>query len=282
MPSVDGVEVAVHDLGGPDDASAPVALFAHATGFHGRVFEPMARRLADRIRCTALDLRGHGVARTPEGLTFDWHGFGADIVAVLDAGMLPRAPIVGVGHSMGGAALVLAAAARPEAFRGLWLFEPIVPPPGSLLSSDGPNPLADGAARRRPRFDSVEVAIANYASKPPLNALRPDALRAYVEGGFAPDGDGAIVLRCRPEWEAATFNMARSSGAWEALSSIDVPVVVVVGAEQPFAPSAFAPAIAADAPRGRVSAHPELGHFGPLEDPDAMAEELAAFIKEVV
>jgi pimeloyl-ACP methyl ester carboxylesterase len=277
VPSIDGVEVAVHDLGGPDDPSAPVALFAHATGFHGRAWAPVAARLADRMRCVALDLRGHGVARTPEGLDFAWSGFGADVVAVLDAGVLPAgAPVIGVGHSLGGAALLLAAAARPGAFGGLWLFEPIAPPPG-LLDADRPNPLADGAARRRPSFASVDAAIANYAGKPPLDALRNDALRAYVEGGFAVQDDGSVVLRCRPEWEAATFRMTRGSGVWEALLELDLPIVVGVGAEEPFTPSAFAGAIVEHARDGRLSRHPELGHFGPLEDPDAIAEELAAF-----
>jgi pimeloyl-ACP methyl ester carboxylesterase len=279
VPSADGVEVAVHDQGGPTGESSPIAVFAHATGFHGRVWEPLAAELADRVCCFALDLRGHGVAHTPEALDFHWRGFAADVVAVLDSGVLPTGrPVLGVGHSMGGAALVLAAQARPDALAALWLFEPIVPPPGAMLSSDSPNPLADGAARRRARFESVEAAIANFAAKPPLDALRPDALRAYVEGGFAVEDDGTAVLRCRPEWEAATFRMARHSGAWEALSDLDIPVVVAVGAdEQPFAPSAFASAIVADARHGRLSPHPELGHFGPLEQPDVMAEEIAAF-----
>ena len=282
VPSRDGVEVAVHDLGGPTHGAAPVALFAHATGFHGRAWEPVAARLADRVRCVALDLRGHGEARTPEDLTFEWSGFGADVVAVLDAGVLPPgAPVLGVGHSMGGAALVLAARERRGVFAALWMYEPVIPPPGALLSADGPNPLADGAARRRARFDSLDAAIANYASKPPLDALRADALRAYVEGGFAVEPGGEAVLRCRPEWEAATFRMARHSGAWDALGQLDIPVVVAVGAEEPFTPSAFADAIVTDARHGRLSRHPELGHFGPLEDPDTIAEEVAALAATV-
>ena len=267
----------MHDLGGPTHGAAPVALFAHATGLHGRAWEPVAARLADRVRCVALDLRGHGEARTPEDLTFEWSGFGADVVAVLDAGVLPPgAPVLGVGHSMGGAALVLAARERRGVFAALWMYEPVIPPPGALLSADGPNPLADGAARRRARFDSLDAAIANFASKPPLDALRADALRAYVEGGFAVEAGGEAVLRCRPEWEAATFRMARQSGAWDALGDLDIPVVVAVGAEEPFTPSAFAGAIVADARHGRLSRHSELGHFGPLENPDTIADELAA------
>lgn len=279
LESTDGVAVAVHDLGGPADPSAPVLLFSHATGFHARVWAPMASHLDDRFRCVAIDYRGHGSAVTPEGLTFDWHGFGDDAVAVLDSELLRGASAVhGVGHSMGGAALVLAAHRRPGALASLWLFEPIVPPPGSLLSSDGPNPMSDSALRRRPSFESFEAAIANYASKPPLDQLHPDALRAYVEGGFVEQPDGSVTLRCRPAWEAATFSMARSSGAWDVLAGLDVPVTVVVGEATPFGPANFAPAIAEALPRGELSEHPELGHFGPLQEPGKMAAELAAWI----
>lgn len=283
VPSSDGVRVAVHDLGGPAADGAPVLLFSHATGFHGRVWSAMTAPLADRFRCLAIDYRGHGVAETPDDLDFDWGGYGDDCVAVLDAADVVPAgvPVHGVGHSMGGAALVLAAARRPDALASLWLYEPIVPPPGALLSADGPNPLAEAALRRRATFDSYEAAIANYAAKPPLDQLRTDALRDYVEGGFAEQPDGTVTLRCRPAWEAATFQMARDSGAWEVLSTLKLPVTVVVGEEIPFGPAGFAPAIADALPDGRLSSHPELGHFGPLQDPTAMAAELAAWAESI-
>jgi pimeloyl-ACP methyl ester carboxylesterase len=75
--------------------------------------------------------------------------------------------------------------------------------------------------------------------------------------------------------------MTRGSGAWEALGRLDLPIVVGAGAEEPFSPSAFAAAIADAARHGRLSRHPELGHFGPLEDPDTIAEEIAKFVAEV-
>jgi pimeloyl-ACP methyl ester carboxylesterase len=67
IASTQGVRVALHDLGGPDDPTAPVLLFAHATGFCGQVWEPTAAPLTDRYRCLAIDLRGHGVSETPDG-----------------------------------------------------------------------------------------------------------------------------------------------------------------------------------------------------------------------
>ena len=66
------------------------------------------------------------------------------------------------------------------------------------------------ALRRRPQFPSFNDALANYASKPPFNVARADALHAYVRHGFVAGEDGAVHLACRPEDEAQVF---RSAGA---------------------------------------------------------------------
>jgi pimeloyl-ACP methyl ester carboxylesterase len=281
IDSTDGVGVAVHDLGGPD--GAPVLVLVHATGFNAGGWRPMAAALSARHRVLGLDLRAHGLARTPEGTGLAWDGFVDDVVAVLDAAVLPKGVVHGLGHSMGGAALLGAAARRPGAFGSLWLFEPIAPPPGHFearaeAQGELDNPLAVGAEKRRPGFESVESAIANYASKPPMDAFHPDALRGYVEGGTEAQPDGTIRLTCRPEWEAATFRMAGGSPGWDAAAAVDIPVAVVMGSETEFGPASFAPGLADRLPAGRLVRHPELGHFGPFEEPAKLAGEVAAWV----
>lgn len=279
VESTDGVGVAVHDLGGVRvPAGAPVVLLVHANGFNAGSWRPLAAALAaSGHRAVAVDLRGHGLARTPDGLDFAWSGFGDDVVAVLDSGVLPPGPLHGVGHSLGGAALAMAAARRPGAFRSLWLFEPITPPPMPDFPRSS-NPLADGAERRRATFESLAAAYDNYASKPPMSAFHPDALRGYVEGGFEPLAEGGVALRCRPAWEATIFRMTHGNPGWASLPSIDVPVTVVMGADEPFGPSSWATRVADELPRGRLVQHPELSHFGPQEAPDRLAAEVAAWI----
>jgi alpha-beta hydrolase superfamily lysophospholipase len=62
VPSTDGVEVVVHDLGG----SGPLVLMSHATGFHGYAWRPVADFLAPGgFHCVALDYRGHGDTLAP-------------------------------------------------------------------------------------------------------------------------------------------------------------------------------------------------------------------------
>jgi pimeloyl-ACP methyl ester carboxylesterase len=281
IDSSDGVRIVLHDLGGPSGGvpGTPVLLFSHATGFHGRVWEPMASLLADQFRCVSLDLRGHGASDLAPGATLAWSGMADDVVAALESGSLPAGPIHGIGHSMGGAVLVLAAARRPDAFRSLWLYEPVIIPAEGEALPVGGNPMSDAAARRRDRFDSLDQAYENYRSKPPLNQLHPDALRAYVDGGFSHTSDGSVVLRCRPSTEAEVFRQAASSGAWGVLTSVRIPVAVVAGRHDEAGPAAFAGAAAETLPEGSLALEPDLGHFGPLEDPAALAEEVATWVR---
>ena len=80
-PTPDGVRVAYTDLGG-GVPSGPSILFAHATGFHGHVWRPVARRLADDFRGVIFDERGHGdTAPAEDGQS--WHGFAVDALAVV-------------------------------------------------------------------------------------------------------------------------------------------------------------------------------------------------------
>jgi pimeloyl-ACP methyl ester carboxylesterase len=274
------VRIALHDFGGPrGGAGAPVLLFSHATGFHGRVWEPMASFLRNEFRCVSLDLRGHGMSELAPGTRLGWSGMADDVLAAMGSARFPSGPLHGIGHSMGGAALALAAGRRPDAFRSLWLYEPVIIPPGDRTVTDGANPMSEAAARRCARFDSLDDAYENYRAKAPLDQLNPDALRAYVDGGFAPAPDGSVTLRCLPATEAEIFRHAATSGAWGGVSSLAIPVAIVAGRPDEVGPRAFAPAKGAALPQGQLMERPDLGHFGPLEDPAAMAEDVAVWVR---
>jgi pimeloyl-ACP methyl ester carboxylesterase len=263
FPSSDGFDVAAWDLGGD---GSPI-LMAHATGFHGLVWRPMASELGD-FHCYSFDERGHGDSSRPPGHSYDWTGFADDALAVVDGFGLERP--YGVGHSAGGAALLLAEAARPGTFRALYVYEPVVMPiDGEPEPHD--NPLSAGALRRREFFPSKDEAFANFAAKPPFSALAPDALRAYVDHGFADTDDGQVRLKCRPADESQMYRMGSAHRAFSKFPEIQCPVVVACGADS----DAFGPALiemqAARLPHARTEVLTGLGHFGPLQDPAAVA-----------
>jgi pimeloyl-ACP methyl ester carboxylesterase len=262
------VEIAVHDLGG----SGPQLLISHATGFHGRSYEPLAAALADHFRSIAFDYRGHGDTPVPPGWAVAWEGYGDDAVAVAES--LDH-PLAAFGHSMGGTAVLMAAHRHPSWFTRLVLFEPIVLPPHPPAPDGGPAGIVEGARRRRATFPSFDDAYRNYAAKPPLNAFTPAALHAYVDHGFrlVP---GGVELKCTPEHEAATFEMGGRHATWELLPEIEVPVTVVGGVLDGTPPAAFAGEISDRLPNGSLVYVDDFDHFAPMADPEAVAKIIIA------
>ena len=265
--SSDGVEVAVHDLAG-HDAEHPVLLISHATGFHGYCYQPLAEALATRFHSIAFDYRGHGDTPQPAHVDIDWNRYTDDVEAV--ALSLTR-PLWAFGHSMGGSCLLMAAHRHPDLFSHLVIYEPIVFEPDALSDDDSPPRLAEGARRRRATFASFDAAFANFASKPPLSRFTPAALDAYVRHGFAADDDGQVHLKCRPELEAATFEMSKQQHAWDLLPEITIPVFVVCGALAEDSPARHSRAVAEHLPNGKYLQVDELDHFGPMTHPDMVA-----------
>jgi pimeloyl-ACP methyl ester carboxylesterase len=266
--STDGVTLALHDLGG----DGPDLLLCHPTGFHGLTWAPVGAALAGVAHSWALDFRGHGDSTRPASGSYDWHGPADDVLAVIDHLGLER--VRAVGHSMGGAALVLAEQARPGTMATLWLYEPIVFPAVEGGELPGSNPMAATARRRKSWFPNREAARANYAAKPPLGRFRPDALDAYVEGGLRDAPGGGVELKCAPEVEAAVFEMGGGHGGFARLGEVSCPVTVV-GSGDGAPPSWAAEPVAEALPHGRLVTMEQLTHFGPMEDPDAVAAAIA-------
>jgi pimeloyl-ACP methyl ester carboxylesterase len=267
VPSSDGVTVAVHDLGG---AGEPF-LICHATGFCGGAYEPMAARVAEHHHVYALDFRGHGDTPAPSNGRFDWTAMADDLHAVIKE--LASQPIAVFGHSMGGAVAVMVEHRAPGTLRSAYLYEPIIIPASGEMPL-GPNPMSARALRRRPTFGSKAEAMLRYASRPPLNTLQAGALAAYVEYGFADEPDGTVRLKCRPEYEAATFD-ATGKATVSMASEVTTPTTIAVGhVEGDWGPALFAPAVAEAMPNAVIERFDRLGHFGPLEDPATIAHAI--------
>ena len=269
MPTVvaaDGVRIAAYHLGG----EGPDLVLAHATGFHARTWIPMAAILASRYSCTAFDERGHGDSGVPEDGDFDWHRFADDALAVVDGIGLDRP--LGVGHSCGGALLLLAEQARPGTFRALYCFEPIVVPLDEPPPPPSDHPLAAQARRRREVFPSRSAAYDHFAGHTALATLDPAALQAYVDFGFEDLDDGTVRLKCRGETEARVYENGLSHDAYRHLGLVRCPVTLACGEQSRTMGRAVLERHAARLPRARVEVVAGVGHLGPMEDPAAVAE----------
>ncbi|MDQ1476627.1 MAG: hypothetical protein QOE62_1856 [Actinomycetota bacterium] len=269
-----GVRLVVHDWGGE---GGPV-LLAHPTGFHGLVWEPVAQRLvAAGRRVWSFDFRGHGDSDAPE-TDYSWHGFGDDVLAVTEhLGLAGDPTLLACGHSKGGAALLLGEQKRPGTFGRIWAYEPIIFATPEPLPPQDDFFLSRAARRRRDIWSSTDEALAAYASKPPLDVMTPEALRAYVEYGLRVRGDGTLELKCRPEVEARVYAMAPNHGAFARLDEVASEVLVVCGETSTSVDPALGAQIADRLPNGRLEMLAGLGHFGPQQDPEACVASILHF-----
>lgn len=102
--------------------SEPPIVLVHGATFRAEDWENIFPRLATRYRVIAYDARGHGKSgRAPSYAITD---FADDLLRIIDA--VAGAPPIVIGHSLGGATALVAAAQRPEAVRALVLEEPVV------------------------------------------------------------------------------------------------------------------------------------------------------------
>ena len=276
ITSIDGVTIVMHDFGG---TGSPV-LLSHATGFHAHCWEPVAQMLNSQHHAVGLDHRGYGDAETVDPTTMTWDQYGLDaLAAARHLYAEHNEPIIGIGHSMGGASLLMASHSEPHLFKALFVFEPIVFPPLDPDAAERPgSPLPAGARKRRSHFPSFEAAIENFAAKPPMAAFNAVAREAYVRHGFKPTADGDIELKCLPEHEARTYETGGTSGAWDSLPLITTPVWVLSGAIAPFQPSTFAITVAERIPASTYVRWDEVGHFGPLEKPELIAQYVTSVV----
>ena len=142
--------------------------------------------------------------------------------------------------------------------------------------------MADLARARRSTFPSRDDALARYASRPPLNTMRADVLRAYVDDGFVDLPDGSVRLACLPEDEARTFE-SETKVHTSNVTDVAAPVTVVVGHDEEGPnPARLGPGLVAALPHAELIRRPELGHLGPFQDPVLVAADIRAHLGKIV
>lgn len=276
------VRLAVHDWGGD---GSPL-LWVHATGFCARIWDRVVA-CVDGRHSFGYDQRGHGDSdKPPNPDAYAWERYAEDCLAVLDDLGVDRCD--GVGHSSGGATLVLAAAAAPERFGRLVLMEPIIFPPAPADSGQQ-NPLAEGARRRRMDFDSREDLVERLGSKPPMSTWDPAVLGDYATyAAYEVNGEGEggpVRLKCPGTIEAEMYAHGPLHRGWDVLPEVRSETLLLHGSGGGVTsapgeiPSEYWPLLADRMPKVELRPLPGSGHFAPMQDPTGFAAIVRDFLR---
>jgi pimeloyl-ACP methyl ester carboxylesterase len=265
------VELAIYEWGQPSDKLPPL-LFAHATGFHARIWDQVIVHLPE-FHCIAIDLRGHGHSSKPVP-PYHWRSYADDVIAVGRA--LGLSGAVGVGHSLGGHAVTLAAARQPSLFSSLLLIDPVIMPREHYV---GVVEFEHFTAKRRNEWESPDEMYERFKDRPPFSAFQPQVLRDYVDYGLLPNpnGDG-YILACSPDYEAVTYSYSTDANIYPEIATIQIPVTILRAGGQvdssisDMVASPTASDLAAQFPNGVDVPLPQYSHFIPMEAPELVAD----------
>ena len=263
---VNGIELSYFEWPGKN-SDTPTLVFAHATGFHARVFDAIIERFAGH-RAISIDLRGHG--RSTGGPITHWQQVSDDVNALI--GHLGIAQAVGIGHSMGAHTLLQCAADSPKAFRQLVLFDPVILMPDYYNndSAEATNSEPHPTSRRKRDFASLEEMIVRFKTREPYALFDPRVFEDYCRFGLLPIRE-AFELACPPEVEASVYESSRSNASIiETAATTDVPALIVRAQQtqmMDFKGSPTWPELASTMAHGTDLYRPDRTHFHPLEDP---------------
>lgn len=240
-------------------------------------FDALARALVER---------GHGVA------SFDWRGHGQsewigaggyyhfpDYVLDLDE-LLPQLaeqPVHLVGHSMGGTACAMYAAARPQKLRTLSLVEGIGPPemeprdPATRLRAWLDSVAEIRARDRKPMEGPGEALSRMRIQNPELS----DELGAFLVERSTRKVDGGIQWTFDPLHKTWSPRPFQASVFRRVLRAIGIPTLVVAG-ERGFRLEDEQERIA-EIPEHRFVEIRAVGHMIHWFEPQLLAAELAQF-----
>jgi pimeloyl-ACP methyl ester carboxylesterase len=114
-------KLAYYDSGTGTAGEPPIVLL-HGATFRAEDWENIFPRLATRYRVIAYDARGHG--KSGRAASYDIGSFADDLLRIID--LAGGAPAIVIGHSLGGATALVAAAKKPAAIKALVLEDPVV------------------------------------------------------------------------------------------------------------------------------------------------------------
>jgi pimeloyl-ACP methyl ester carboxylesterase len=241
-------------------------------GFGGSVYSwrKIVPALAESHRVVAIDLNGFGYTQRPRHAeSYTRAGQGQLVLAVMDALGIERAHFM--GHSYGGGLALYLAFSHPARFRSL-----------VLVDSSAPTYSDD----RRSRAASWRPLARLYVR---TVALRPGTVRRSLLGSFHDDS------QVTPELVKAYFDRLRIEGVGEAyygltaprrtpserveLDKIDVPTLVVWGAQDEVVSLASGRRATAKLPRSELVVIEECGHLPMEEKPEELLRAALPFLE---
>lgn len=223
---------------------APVILLHGGLGHSGNWGYQVPALVRNGYRAVLIDSRGHGRS-TRDSQPYSYELMASDVLAVMDALQLDRAPLV--GWSDGACTALILAANAPSRTSGVFFFACNMDPSGVKPLED--SPTVDRCFRRH---------VKDYA----LLSATPKEFNEFVTAV-------SLMQRTQPNYSAGD------------LARIKVPVAIVQSEHDEFIKREHAEFLARSIPSAEFVLLKDVSHFAPLQRPDLFNATMLAFIHKL-
>jgi pimeloyl-ACP methyl ester carboxylesterase len=255
---VGGRRLHLLDFGG----TGPLILLLHGILGHSWMWQDAAPRLNDLGHVLALDFRGYGDSQWSSQGQYSTEDHASDVQEVLNALGAGAADVV--GFSSGGLVALALAARCPELVSSLVMVD--IAPASSLSETDVPP--VPGEYNDHGQALEAERRLSPRAAERMLQAMALFGTRPVAEGKLARKHDVCFLSR----WPF------RADQRWVELAALEQPVLIVRASESPVLSAADAARMIGIARNGSLAEVEGSGHLVPVEQPQALAETVRAFL----
>ena len=256
----------------------PNVVMFHAVGMHSQIWNNAARDLARDYHVCSFDLRGHGDTQPPEG-SYTFQQIGEDVASVIQTMGLEGA--IGVGHSAGGMAMLIADSLFPGIVsKGVLVDTRVGDSPMALLSPDEQKLRAQRTLQKRTVWESREVMYEAYRDRRAFKAWTDEVFADYIEGNTRLMEDGRVELKCKPVVEETFYESRAELDTSQVLHGLGGEYLLLVG-DYKGAQTPQDAAVQRLTQETKGFQLKELGagsHFVPMEHPDLVLKEIRNFI----
>lgn len=275
--------------------------FLHANGYPPECYNPFLEFLRTHYHVFGMLLRPLWKNSNPNEIE-DWKPFSDDLLQFLASipdfdtnEVNPRptqpAPVIGVGHSIGAMVTLRAALREPGKFRALILLEPVLFVPSRLVLwnffratgvGNNVHPKIAGALKRRRTFNDLGLIFRGYRKRSVFRYMSDVHLRTYIEGMTRKTDEG-YELVYSPAWESRIyFTGLRDFDIWRKLPHLDVPTLILRGAETDTFLENAAKLVKQKQPKVRIETLEKSTHLLPLERPREVFDIMQSFLGETL
>lgn len=224
----------------------PQILLLHGGNQSSHSWDLVSLHLADRYHVLALDQRGHGDSEWAPDLDYSIDAMVGDAAAFSAAVGLQR-PIV-FGHSMGGRNTLSLALAHRELARAL-----VIVDVGPEISKEGAKTIQNFVIRNI-EFDDLEIFLDNVVAYDPFRSR--EHIERTVKYNVLRRVDGKYVSKV----DHRRIPQRNADLTLDQMSTLDLPVLVVRGAESNILTPDGADRFVAALPQGQLVTVSNTGH----------------------